>query len=572
MLDLLIRGGEVIDGTGKKGFTADVGVRGDRIVEVGRVSGEEAAKTIEADGKKVCPGFIDIHSHNDLYVIRNDYKQLFEPYLRQGMTTCVSNNCGWSVAPWPVQQSDLMSTTIRSMGIPKDVEHPWETQREFITYLKGRGLPMNFVPLAGHGPIRIAVMGEAARFSTGDELASMKLLVKEGMEAGCRGFSTGLTYFPGMFAHTDEIVELAKVANEYGGRYVTHVRGHSGTYDLAVKEAIDIASRSGCPLQLSHVFAVPYLGRLADFLVGLMGALETVNRVVPLPGIPNPVLKKAIKHVDQALESGLEVGMDFIPYVMGSTTITQLYPPWVNVGGTDALLGRLRDPAERSKIRKTVETLKPRWPHWEEGSWSDNYVKALGWKMLRVLSVASEKNRPVEGKRVVDLAQEAGKDPFDYLADLTIEEDGMVTFLYGTPPRPWSEKVFTRVQGHPQLSIGADVLLPEVGIPPQSAYGTFVRTIEHYVKELKLYTLEDAIHRSTGLSASRYELDDRGVIKPGAAADIVVFDFENIHDNSTYDEPEQYPDGIEHVIVNGRTVVDRGVYDPEALAGQLLEK
>lgn len=172
----------------------------------------------------------------------------------------------------------------------------------------------------------------------------------------------------------------------------------------------------------------------------------------------------------------------------------------------------------------------------------------------------------------MDLAQEAGKDPFDYLADLTIEENGMVTFLSGTPPRPWSEKVFTRVQDHPQLSIGADVIFPEVGMPPQSAYGTFVRIIEHYVKELKFYSLEDAIHRSTGLSASRYGLDDRGVIKPGAAADIVVFDFEKIHDNSTYDEPERYPDGIEHVIVNGRTVVDKGAYDPEALAGQLLEK
>jgi N-acyl-D-amino-acid deacylase len=572
MIDLLIRGGEIVDGTGKKGFTADVGVQGDRIVEVGRVSGEDAAKVIEAEGKKVCPGFIDIHSHNDLYVIRDNYKQLFEPYLRQGMTTCVSNNCGWSVAPWPGHQSDLMSATIRSMGIPKDVEHPWETQREFHAYLKERGLPMNFVPLVGHGPIRIAVMGEAARFSTEDELDGMKRLLKEGMEAGCRGFSTGLTYFPGMYAHTDEIVELAKVACEYGGRYATHVRGHSGTYDLAVGEAIDIAARSGCPLQLSHVFAVPYLGRLADVLVGMMGAFEAVNRVIPLPGIPNPVLKNAIRQVDRALDDGIEIGMDFIPYVMGNTTVTQLYPPWVNVGGTDGLLARLRDPAERSKIRKTVETLKPRWPHWEEGSWSDNYVKAIGWKMLRILSVASEKNRSVEGKRVVDLAREAGKDPFDYLADLTIEEDGMLTFLFGTPPRPWSEKVFIRVQDHPQLSIGADVLFPEVGMPPQSAYGTFVRIIEHYVKDLKFYTLEEAVHRSTGLSASRYGLDDRGVIKPGAAADIVVFDFENIHDNSTYDDPEQYPDGIEYVIVNGRTVVEKGTYDPEALAGRLLEK
>jgi len=571
MLDLLVKGGKVVDGTGGKAFDADVAVQGNRIVDVGRLSLAEAATTIDATGKTVIPGLIDIHSHNDLYAVRDDYAQLFEPYLRQGITTCVAGNCGWSVAPWPQQSSDLMRATVRSMGIPKDFKLEWSTQAEFHDWMRRRGMPMNFVPLAAHGWIRMAVMGEEARFSTPEELTGMKKLLADCMEAGCRGMSTGLTYFPGMYAHTDEIVELAKVCSEHGGRYASHVRGHSQTYDTAVKEAIEIATRSGCGLQLSHVFAVPYLGETrANIIYALQGVLETINRVVPLPGVPNPVLKKAIKEVDTALEGGLDVGMDFIPYVLGNTTVTQLYPPWANIGGTDALLKRLRDPDTRKKIRFDVENLKPVWPHWEEGSWSDNYVKALGWKILSILSVGSEKNRQVEGRRVVDLARAAGKDPFDYLADLTIEEEGMVTFLFGLPPRPWTEKVFTSIQHHPQLSVGADTLFPEFGAPPQSGYGCFVRIIDHYVKELGFYALEDAVRRCTGLSASRYGLDDRGVVASGKAADLVVFDLDTIRDNSTYDDPVHFPDGLEYVIVNGKVVVDNGAYKPDALAGQLL--
>lgn len=570
MLDLLIKGGTVIDGTGSAGTRADVGIRGGSIEEVGSLEEADAARMIDAAGKVVCPGFIDIHTHNDLYVIRDDFSSLFEPYLRQGITTCVANNCGWSPAPWPHDRSELMLSTLRSIGVAGDFEPRWETQAEFHSDLVARGLPMNFVPLVGHGPIRIAVMGDQARFSTPDELEAMKEMVRKGMEAGCRGFSTGLTYFPGMYAHTDELVELAKVAAEYGGRYVTHARGLSQNFDSAVAEAVEVARRSGCALQVSHVMAAPDLGSFAGLVYAAVGALEAINRVVPLPGIPNAALNKAVALLDDALEGGMDVGMDFIPYVLGNTTVTQLYPPWANMGGTDALLQRLRDPATRARIRHDVETITPSWPNWEEGSWSDNYLKSLGWKMFRILSVGSEKNVHMEGRRVVELAADAGREPFDFLADLAVEEDGEVMFLMGLPPRPWTEKVFTRVQGHPQLSVGADSLFPAKGAPPLSAYGCFVRVIEHYVKELGFYSLENAIHRCTGLAASRYGLGDRGVLKPKAAADVLVFDYEAMHDNSTWEDPARYPDGVEYVIVNGEVVVAQGAYDAQALSGQLL--
>lgn len=572
MLDVLIRRGSVVDGTGAAARKADVAVRDGKVVEVGDLPEAEARRVIDATDRVVCPGFIDIHTHNDLYAVRDDYIDLFEPYIRQGITTSVVSNCGWSMAPWLEDNSQLLHSTLHSMGVSRGFAPQWETVREFNAWLLGRGLPINFVPLSAHGPIRIAVMGEEARFCGDEELRKMKDLVRKDMEDGCRGFSTGLTYFPGMYAHTDEIVELAGVAREYGGRYVTHIRSITNTFARAVEEAIEIARRSGASLQVSHFMAVPYFGRAGDAVYGLVGLLERINGVIPLPGIPNAQLKKGYRTVDRALEEGLDVGLDFIPYVMGNTTVTQLFPPWALMGGTEALLRRLSDPAERARIRHDVKTVKDRWPQWEPGSWATNYIKCLSYKMLSILSVGSAKNSHMEGKRVPDLARAAGKDDFDFLCDLAIEEEGAVVFLMGIAPKPWSEKVFLHGQDHPQLSVGADVLFPEKGAAPQTAYGTFPRIFEHYVKELGYYTLENAVHRCTGLAASRYDLGDRGVLKEGAAADITVFDFESIRDNSTYEDTQQYPEGIECVLVNGRVVLENGTYHREVLAGDVLSR
>lgn len=572
MLDILIKRGDVVDGTGAGARVADVAVRDGRIVEVGDLPGAEAQSVIDAAGKMVSPGFIDIHTHNDLYVVRDDYKELFEPYIRQGITTSVVSNCGWSVAPWLPENAELFHSTLQTMGIARDFQPQWQTVGEFNAWLSGRGLPINFVPLSAHGPLRIAVMGDSARFSTDEELAKMKELLRKDMEDGCRGFSTGLTYFPGMYAHTDELVELARMAGEYGGRYVSHIRSLTATYARAVEEAVEIARRSGSSLQVSHFMAIPDLGRIGDAFYEVVGALEKINKVVPLPGLPNAQLKKGYKVVDRALEEGLDVGLDFIPYVMGNTTVTQLYPPWALMGGTEELLRRLADPGERARIRHDVETVRDKWPQWEPGSWATNYIRCLSYKMLSILSIGSEKNSYMEGKRVVDLARDAGKDNFDFLADLAIEEEGAVVFIMGMPPKPWSEKVFLHGQDHPQLSVGADVLFPEKGAAPQTAYGTFPRIFEHYVKDLGFYTLENAVHRCTAMAASRYDLEDRGVLREGAAADITVFDFDTIRDNSTYEDTQQYPSGIEYVLVNGKVALEQDTYHADALAGEVLSR
>ena len=570
MLEVLIKRGKVVDGTGTAARVADVAVRDGRIVEVGDLPETEAQRVIDASGKVVAPGFIDIHTHNDMFVIRDDYVSLFEPYLRQGITTSVVSNCGWSVAPWTPKNSELFGSTLQTMGVPKGFKPQWETVKEFNAWMLTRGLPLNFVPLSAHGPLRIAAMGENARFCNDGELAEMKALLRRDMEDGCRGFSTGLTYYPGMYAHTDELVELAKVSAEYGGPYVTHLRSLTNTFDRAVQEAIEIARRSGSRLHISHFGAFPYLGSLGDLLYEVTALVERINRIIPLPGLPNAVAQRGLRLVDEALDTGLYVGMDFVPSVGGNTTVTQLYPPWSLEGGTEALLGRLADPAERGRIRHDVKTVKDKWPQWEKGSWATNYLKCESWKMLTILSVSSEKNAYMEGKRVVDLAKEAGKDNFDFLADLTIEEEGAIMFFMGMPPKPWVEKAMMIGHDHPQLSVGSDVIFSEKGLAPQPAYSCFPRILEHYVKELGYYTLENAVHRCTGLAASRYDLEDRGVLRAGAAADITVFDFDAVRDNSTYEDPQRFPSGIDHVLVNGMVVVENGVFKPEVLVGDVL--
>ncbi len=572
MLDVLIRRGKVVDGTGAAAKTADVAVAGGRIVEVGDLAEAEAARVIDASGKVVSPGFVDIHTHNDIFVIRDDYVHLFESYVRQGITTCVVSNCGWSVAPWMPENSGLFGSTLQTMGVSKDFEPQWETVGEFNAWVLARGLPLNFVPLSAHGPLRIAVMGDEARFCTAEELEKMKALLRRDMEDGCRGFSTGLTYFPGMYAHTDELVELAGVAAEYDGPYVTHLRSLTNTFDRAVEEAIEIARRSGSRLQISHFGAYPYLGCLGDILYELTALLEMINRVIPLPGLPNAVSNRGLRMVDEALDAGLDVGMDFIPSVGGNTTVTQLYPPWSLEGGTEALLRRLADPVERERIRHDVKKVKDKWPQWEKGSWATNYLKCESWKMLTILSVGSEKNAYMEGQRVVDLAKEEGKDRFDFLADLTIEEEGAITFFMGMPPKPWVEKAMMIGHDHPQLSVGSDVIFSAKGTGPQPAYGCFPRILEHYVKDLGIYTLENAVHRCTGMAASRFGLADRGVLKEGAAADITVFDLDAVRDNSTYENPQQFPSGIDYVLVNGKVVLEGGSFDAGAMAGDVLAR
>lgn len=572
MLDVLIKNAMIIDGTGAKANQGDIGIIKDRIITGDRLREEKALRSIDATGLAVSPGFVDVHSHHDLYIVDQDPVRRFQSFVRQGVTTCVVGNCGWSLAPCPPEKKSRVLELIRSMSVPIGGLY-WDSMKEYLSYIESRGIMCNIAQLAGHGAIRISVMGDDNRFCTDKELEKMKLLLRESLDAGCVGISSGLMYYPGMYAHTDELAELALVAGEYGRVYATHLRGYCSTLPHSMAEAIDIARRARVSLQISHLHGVPFLpGWLSAILPYFFNIFETVNAMVPLPGLPNPALDKGFLAIRNAMENGVDIGMDVVPYTLGNTTATVLFPPWANRGGRKKLLERIRDPESRERMKCEIETIVPRWPHWEEGSWSDPYIRAIGWKPIRVLSVASEDNRWTEGKTFLDIARAWKTDPFNALCRLTLEEEGEVAFTFGFPTRPWIEKMFNPILLHPCMSIGADSILPahDEGTPPPSAYGCFPRVIGHYSRKLGLFSLEEAVRKMTGLPARCYKLENRGEIKNNAFADLVVFDPSEIDDNFTDNGKPDFAKGIYHVFINGQQIVDKGIFIGALLPGRVL--
>ncbi|NMB66069.1 MAG: amidohydrolase family protein [Spirochaetes bacterium] len=572
MIDILIKNGIIIDGTGSKAYNGNIGIKKDKIILDKQLHADHSHIVIDASGKIVAPGFIDIHSHHDLYIVDQDPVQRFSSFVLQGVTTSVVGNCGWAMAPCLPKYKSMVLELIQSMSVPVK-QFYWESMKEYLSYIQLNSLMCNIAQLAAHWPIRISVMGDENRFCTDKELKQMKKLLRECMDAGCVGFSTGLMYYPGMYAHTDELIELAKVAGEYGRPYASHLRGYCTTLPFSITEAVTIAEKAKVPLQISHLHSLPFLGWISNVLPYFFTIIEAINSVIPLPGVPNPALDKGLEIINKAIDKGIDVGMDAVPYTMGNTTITALFPPWVNRGGRKKLLERLKDPEVRKKIKKQIETVIPQWPHWEEDSWSDPHIRAIGWKPVKVLSVGSDRNRWTEGKSFVEIAKVWKTDPFDALCRLTLEEEGEVTYIYGYPAKPWLEKMFNKMLLHPMMSIGADSILPayKEGTPPASAYGCFPRFIGHYSRELRLFPLEEAIRRITGLAASRYKLENRGIIKHNAFADIVIFDPDEINEQFTDDGKPASSTGIVHVFINGKHIVENANLKKGIMPGRVLK-
>ena len=352
-VDLVIKNGRIADGTGSPVYTSDIAIDGGRIFDIGQLGELRAKKIIDAGGKLVSPGFIDIHTHNDFYVNREHLSKVFEPYVRQGITTCITGNCGWGVAPIAENHRDLLMSTLGSISVSVDLPLEWSTIDEYLVAVDRKGPVLNMAHLVPHGLLRMAVMGERNTFATTSDIDQMKRLLRDGMEAGCYGFSTGLMYYPGIYSHTDELIQLNAVCGEYGGRYATHLRAQCTTFPYAVKEAIEIARKGKTGLQISHFHAKPFLGRKASVLYHLIGCLEAVNNIIPLPPIPNDALRQGIEIVDEATADGLDFGMDMVPYIMANTTITAVFPPWALIGGTQQLLKRLANDETwgKNKIR-----------------------------------------------------------------------------------------------------------------------------------------------------------------------------------------------------------------------------
>jgi N-acyl-D-amino-acid deacylase len=547
MFDVLIRNGRVVDGTGNPWFPADIGIRDGTIAAIGRIPDDAPAATIiDAVSKVVAPGFIDIHSHSDFVVADDSHGEILAPFVAQGITTLVTGNCGYSPAPVnPRTRPELESyTAFLRAGTPVE---SWTGFGEYLEYLDVHGLMFNVVPMVAHGALRIHEVGFDGRELTAAEQRGMRDQLRKALEEGAWGLSSGLLYAPGIFAPPEEIEDLASELPPFDGLYASHIRGSSETLIPATREVIRVGEANGISTQHSHIEAF---------------------------GRPNwSKIEAIIELHETARDRGVDTGFDVIPYIAANTTLLAIFPPWALAGGVDGLLARLRDPVARARILRSIEEDVPGWPCWMPGGWPHNLVEATGWQNVSIMWVESDANKPLEGRSLTEIADERGTHPFDVAADLVLEENGHAMALYfGVSGESDDEAGLETLLAHPLAAAESDAILTGRGKPHPAAFGTFPRVLGHFVRDRKLFSLEEAVRKCTSLPAQRVGLRRRGILREGNFADVVVFDPRTVDDRTTYRAPNAPPTGIDHVLVNGRPVVRDGEVDVRARAGRVVRR
>ena len=507
MLDILIRDGLIIDGTGNPGYYGSVGVDGDTIkVFRGSIQEVEAARTIDAAGLTICPGFIDMHAHSGLVLLSEPEH---EPKVRQGITTELIGVDGNSYAPFKSQDDFRRFVEINS-GLDGNPPLPgsWSTVEQYLNMFD-RKSAVNIAYILGNSPVRIDAIGWESTPATEDDISNMKAMIRESMEEGAIGMSTGLDYPPGGYASTDELVELSKQVAELGGIYHTHVRYKSGDMFMdPFREAIEIGERSGVPVHITHFY-----------------------QKAPSPGGAPQLLGL----VEDASASGQDVTFDSYPYSLGSTRILIVFPDWIHEGGPEQLKQALADEDARDRLRGEVV---PRAPTWHD-MWLTYFKRP--------------ENHQYEGRSIAEIAEMRKQDPVDALCDLLIEEDLQTCYV----AEGLNQKTLPAFVTHPLSMVGSDaVLLGD--FPSPRTYGCFPVILAEYVREERQMSLPNAIRKMTSFPAQRLGLQDRGVIRDGMNADITVFDARSVRAPATRTDPKQFPVGIEYVIVNGTVVVDGG--------------
>ena len=528
LISLLIKNGTVIDGAGAPAFRADVAVEGDRIAAVSPGLRTPARREIDATGLNVTPGFIDIHSHSDLFFL--DCPSA-ESKVRQGVTTEVVGMCGFSPAPVYPGRAAMVEAWMGGIGTRLKVE--WQSFGDYLERLRQAALSVNVVHFVGHGALRLAVMGPDNRTPAPDEQKAMETLLAEALDAGAFGYSTGLVYPPSAYARTEELILLARSMAARGGLYFSHIRGEAGMLEDAIREAIEIGEAAGLPIQIAHIKAA---GR------------ENWGK-----------MDRALRMIDEARARGVDVTADCYPYAAASTKMDALLPDWVHEGGVARLLERLGDRSARQRILD--ECALP------AGRWSTK-SGAVGWDEVLV---ATCPRHDLEGLSLAELARLRGAAPAEGMLDLLAETQAGVSMVIFT----MAEANVAKGLAHPHVMIGSDALglsagpAPHPGKPHPRMYGTFPRMLGHYVREERLLSWETAINKMTGMPAAKLRLKGRGLVRPGFAADLVVLDPERVRDEATYKDPHRYPSGIPYVIVNGQILVDDGAMKPLP-AGRIL--
>ncbi len=512
MFDVLIRGGYILDGTGSPAFRADVALTGERIDAIGDLRDANADETLDATGLMIAPGFIDIHSHSDFTLPVNPRA---ESKVRQGVTTEVVGNCGFSPAPISAATKDQLLQYVAFLN--PGLTWEWTSLGDYLAHLDASRIAVNAIPFVGHGTVRIAAMGFSDAAPNADQLAAMKRLVIQAMDEGAWGLSTGLIYPPGVFAQTDEIVELSRGVAARGGLYFSHIRGESATLLDAIREVITISRAANISAEVSHFKAAGKAnwGKAAQ----------------------------AIDLIEQARAQGLPVDADMYPYTAGSTTLSALLPEWVHAGGVPAMLARLRDATTRARIAAEMRA-------------GAGVADRLDATFLALCPAQPE----YEGQTITRVAEMRGRAPVETVLDILLETDSaaeMIAFMM-------SEENVKASIAQTWMTIGSDGLaLAPRGIlgkgkrHPRS-YGTFPRVLQRYVREEKVLSLPDAVKRMTAQTAAKLGLADRGRVQVGLAGDLVVFNPDTIAERATFAEPYQFPSGIEYVMVNGRVTIARG--------------
>ncbi|MBI4635218.1 MAG: D-aminoacylase [Candidatus Rokubacteria bacterium] len=518
---LLIRGGSVIDGTGAPAQAVDVALEGDRIAAIGPGLGGEAPRVIDARGHVVAPGFIDAHSHSDLFYFGCPSA---ESKIRQGCTTEVVGMCSFSPAPVNPARREVMRGWAGGVGASLDLR--WETFAQYLDALRALRPSVNIIHFVGHGALRLAAIGPENRAAGSDDLRAMERLIAEALDAGAFGFSTGLVYPPSAYSTTAELVALARSMAKRKGLYFSHIRGESSMLEDSIAEAIRIGEDGGVGVQIAHVKAA---GR------------ENWRRI-----------HQALRLIDDARARGVDVSGDVYPYPAGSTKMDNLLPAWVHDGGVERLLERLGDRAIRRRIVEECLVDGERWGTVSMG--------AVGFDEIQI---ATCNRRELEGKSLAAIARESGTPPAEAMMDLLERERATVAMVVFSQ----SPENVARVLAHPAIMIGSDSIGvfagegPKPGKPHPRAYGTFPRVLGPYAREQKLFSLETAVHKMTGMCAARLRLRDRGLLRPGCAADLAIFDPRTVRDEATFADPHRYPTGIPYVIVNGAVVVDGGRFN-----------
>ena len=516
MHDLLLLGGHLLDGSGAAETRADVAVRGGQVVETGDLRKHSAKLKINAEDCIVAPGFIDMHAHDDFNLPLNPYAV---GKITQGVTTVVNGNCGYSPAP---VHPDRLDTLVDLMAaIDSGLDYHWRDMQEFLNVHPQCGV--NVCQLVGHNAVRCAVMGVEARAPTLRELTAMQAHVSEAMQAGAFGFSSGLVGPPSGHATTDEVVELARAAAHYGGSYHTHMRNEGAEVESAIEEALEISRRSGAALQISHL------------------------------KISNPdhhgIAERLLDLIHRARADGIDVHCDQYPYVASSGGLRARLPKWAQAGEKADILARLRDPDQRARLRYEIDGGMAR-----EGV----SMRIYRWQDVRI--GMSPSHPDYVGLTLAQIAEREGKAPAEAMLDLLLADELATRGIYFH----MSEADVRRIMRDPLIAIGSDGLY--MGLPDQSDptnphprhYGTFARVLGYYTREEKVLALPEAIRKMTSLPAQILGLNDRGLIAPGYAADLVIFDPEQIIDQATFEHPHREPTGVHSVIVNGVAVVQDG--------------